>query len=357
MDLVFKRYVPGDPRSFLIKYLDTVLGHSVNEVVWTWEFERLPDQTVFTYLLDGSKIVATQSMLPINLRLNNKSSQTAKSESSFLDSEYRGKGLFEKLYNFAIDQAKMSGANMIWGFTPAEKVWRKNLKFETFDCMITSSLRLSGGSFRDIRHKSSSSLKALLKYLLLKSKSFRTRYKILIQANGRENFTTTSELDWKKIKFMYDSIIAKHPEIICLQLDPEYLSWRIVNNPNLKYDYLGICSDDNTLIGHCIYSKRDGVVSISELTCVEKKDILPVLLLLVRQFMISGINEIIYWGNSGNNLNAAIFEVFKALGATERGDINMKFVLKNLNSSYENKSILDVNNWYLNGLWTEGFFI
>ena len=118
--------------SNLIHFLNTVLNHSVDKKVWSWEFESIP-KTIFTVAMAGEEIAGTQSMLPVFLNINDSIYETAKSETSFLNPVFRGKKIFEKLYQLAVDETVMNGTKLIWGFTPALKAWKNNLGFETFD--------------------------------------------------------------------------------------------------------------------------------------------------------------------------------------------------------------------------------
>jgi len=95
---------------------------------------------VFTVIKDNSKIVGTQGMIPIFLNINEKKHLSGKSENSLLDRNYRGKKLFEKLYEYAMSLCKDKNIFCVWGFTSAGKVWRDKLNFSIYKNIMYSTL-------------------------------------------------------------------------------------------------------------------------------------------------------------------------------------------------------------------------
>src|SRR5690606_28834721 len=120
----------------VIEVLDKVLAHNVSPAVWDWEFNT-NKHAVFTIAKEGDTIAGTQSMLPVVLSVCGNKMATAKSETSYLFSEYRGRGIFEKLYLLATEATQKNGTEIIWGFTPAVKAWRNNLKFEVRERLVS----------------------------------------------------------------------------------------------------------------------------------------------------------------------------------------------------------------------------
>ena len=62
---------------------------------------------------------------------------------------------------------------------------------------------------------------------------------------------------------------------------------------------------------------------------------------------------VVFWGNGINPAMKVTFNLLKRFGFVQsRSDLN--FVLRNL--SFEEPIFLSgATNWYMNGLWTEGF--
>jgi len=60
-----------------------------------------------------------------------------------------------------------------------------------------------------------------------------------------------------------------------------------------------------------------------------------------------------FLGNAKNPLISTVFNLLKKFGFIKRRS-PLAVVIKNINCE-EEKTIYDVRNWYLNGLWTEGY--
>lgn len=89
---------------------------------WEWEFKKgFPFAGILVVVEDEKHIVGTQALLPAYLSINGQKILTAKSEATLLDPIYRGKKLFEKMYNFIFESVKSSEIKLIWGFTGAIK--------------------------------------------------------------------------------------------------------------------------------------------------------------------------------------------------------------------------------------------
>ena len=63
-----------------------------------------------------------------------------------------------------------------------------------------------------------------------------------------------------------------------------------------------------------------------------------------------------YWGNDTCKINDLIFSTFEKLGGKRKVDNSRNFIYKPF--ANEDLSVLEeTKNWFINGLWTEGFYI
>lgn len=91
---------------------------------WTWGFvqNNFKQKPIpYAVVVDQGKIVGTQAFIPIRMIDNDGIYWTAKSEGTLLDPEYRGKRLFQGMYELLFDYAKKHEFAYIWGFTAAVK--------------------------------------------------------------------------------------------------------------------------------------------------------------------------------------------------------------------------------------------
>ena len=64
------------------------------------------------------------------------------------------------------------------------------------------------------------------------------------------------------------------------------------------------------------------------------------------------VNFIKFWGNNSNPKYSQIFNLFKKFGGRIETDINMQLIYKSF-SNFKNSSQFE--NYFINGLWTEGY--
>lgn len=345
----------GDNQS-LIQYLDKILNHNVTDKVWNWEFNTMPD-TIFTVAKDGEQVVGTQSMLPLSLTIAGEVTDTAKSETSYLDANYRGKQIFEKLYQLAVDKIVEKGSKVIWGFTPALKAWKKNLGFHTFDDeMLLSKTIVGQYSFAKNKHKSRNAFFAAGKTLLYTG--YHLRYKMLQagQLKLNSNIVAKNKLNnAADMQQLYSTINKKYPQLIHLDMSEAYVNWRVNNNPAVQYRQLYFYSN-NTLVGYVLYSIKDDTLIIADITYNLDEAVLRHMIKYVVDNN-SGFYLLQYWGNKSNEINKIIFKVLSGLKGNTQVDTSRNFVYKVFSEKHENDTVNSLGNWYMNGLWTEGFHI
>ncbi len=89
--------------------------------MFNWAFfERNPEPSMFMGLKDGEKLIGTQAVLPMQLRRGTELLWSAKSEETLVDSNYRGKGLFYKIFEEVFDHIDPR-IDVLWGATSATK--------------------------------------------------------------------------------------------------------------------------------------------------------------------------------------------------------------------------------------------
>jgi hypothetical protein len=74
---------------------------------------------------------------------------------------------------------------------------------------------------------------------------------------------------------------------------------------------------------------------------------------VLNQLRLENVTYVMFLGNIKNSFMAGVFGLLKKYGFIKRSDSDA-FVI--LNMSNEHKMYLnDIRNWYVNGLWTEGY--
>ena len=101
-------------------------ARSLEQWAWTFNSSLFSEADLhFVLAEDEGKIVGTQALMPIQMIDAGGVYWSAKSEETLVDLEYRGQGLFEKMYEKAFEVARESNFESIWGFTPARKSFER----------------------------------------------------------------------------------------------------------------------------------------------------------------------------------------------------------------------------------------
>ncbi len=138
-------------------------------------------------------------------------------------------------------------------------------------------------------------------------------------------------------------------------MNKEYFKWRISNNVNLNYSTKYFYSNGE-LVGYYILSNKDNDGFITDFSCLNLEASNIMINTLMKEVVASKFKNIHYFGNINNPLNNLIFKLLKAFGGKLSAERGTPFVFKRVSNIDIDTSFLDDSrNWYLNGLWTEGF--
>lgn len=291
---------------------------------------------MFDKKIDTGEFKGTQGMIYYNLLTGYKTLNSHKSETTFVDKNMRGTGLFEKLYARAIDKAINSDSNLIWGFTALGTIWEKKLGFQCDKAIIHEAYLIT-------RTPQTTSFSRKLYYSI---RSLRTRVRMLFLPEKKLKFLDSNEaiisLNQLNDKFSPESI---HLDYAC-----ESVQNRIFRSPVINYQFAEIL-ENGQLMGIFIFHVKNEQLLISDFIYVGNQNIEALIKSLHSKISLTNrICSIRFWGNSNYPVNSTIFNAFKRLGAKIELVDNMQFVFKPT-PPLEIKS----SNLVINGLWTEGF--
>lgn len=334
----------------VVEFIDTNVRKNYSFIEYNWQYGKRNIYGGFYYLKE-KKIFASQGMIYFPIITNQEEVISVKSETSYLSKEYRGKGLFEKIYFDAIEDCRNQNVQLVWGFTLLDQVWKNKLGFKCDNVFYEGRIVIS--PFNLYKNSSYSPFKKVLQFAKNCFSSLRTAHKIkdssllISQIKYEDNIQEVSEL--------FSKWMAKYPEYICLNISTDFLRWRIINNPKCKYEILMIKDQEQNNIGFTICNVSEQKIYISELVILKEihiKETLEVILSYYRNK--KGLDAISYLGNIRNPYNKFIFENLNSFGASINELKEMKFVFKSI-SELDLES--NINKYVLNGLWTEGFKI
>jgi len=326
---------------------------------WVWEYAtHLPSLSVFTVAKHRNRIVGTQGMLPIYLNIRGQRHLTGKSESSLMERDYRGGTIFRDLYAYAMAICEAQGMCCVWGFTSAVSVWRDKLGFSVYEgVMQTYALALTRGPIPETKGRkrgalSRSALSTASTLFYLYCLIRRTFFK-KIQNVDHENFVVEEKLrNISDLDRLYERLRVRNDEMIHIVLHPEYISWRITENPNVKYRTCFLYDGELLRAYTYLNIDKDNVVRLTDFTAEDEVSAVVLLDYLLTVLSMDKVRFLLFMGNIKNPLIREVLSVFKKAGFFRLGTFRMSFVLKNISCE---ESLNQVSNWYMNGLWTEGY--
>ena len=349
-----------------ISFLKSIFSHPMSNEVWDWEFNTFPNETVLTIIKANNNTVGTQFMLPVPLNINGIETLSGKCENTYLNSEYKGTGVFDKLFNYAVECSVNKGMKALWAFTPAIKVYGEKFGFTVFeDIMYNFSSRIDKPTMGYFEKFSQNKLMNTVKYSyyysiyktacakrdfnLFKQKAKYNKvieqYKILDQVN-----------DFLEIDEFYIQLRLQYKNLIHIEIKEPYFNWRIGKNINLSY-IKKFFYKNGTLQGYYIVALNSNTeASITEFSHLNELTSNVMITNLLNEFSKLGVKNYNYFGNIENKINEANFNLFKNFGGKIQLNKSMPFVMKQIPDLNSDSANLNISkNWYLNGMWTEGF--
>ncbi|MBA3679574.1 MAG: hypothetical protein H0W73_00060 [Bacteroidetes bacterium] len=339
----------------IVPYLQRVLSHAVNKESFIWEF--FDNLSVLTIATEGQKIVGTQSFLFIRILVKNEEVLSSKSETSYLDSDFRGQKIFESLYEFGLDQCKNQHVQFVWGFTPAAKVWKNNLNFDIVSqCMDETYYENTDYiDYNLIKKFSSNSLTYHLKVLKAKLTNIQRRLKEYQLFKLSDERLVKSEILSDDMDFseLYTKMKVKFKFSVHLSMTAAYYNWRVINNPNVKYENY-FYHQDQKMVGYLVFTHSNDTLYLSDISYYSETTLIKMVSDLKKYMKLKNLKKIYYFGNKLNNLNKMTFTFLEKLGSRTGVCAWANFVLKDIS---DNKKFGDLKteDIYINGLWTEGF--
>jgi hypothetical protein len=340
---------------------NTHYGEKRTPAQWNWEYtSNYPELFVFVVLEDEDSIVGTVGIIPIYININGKRYLSGKRENSLLHSKYRGKTWYQQMLRFAYPVCKAKNMHCLWSYTPAFKASRaagwcvnRNCIYESILILnLRSTLSNFFKSQQRIEKKIILSLLTLLGYSYSLMRGFFYR---LANKYRDSNFSIERKLkSTNDLNVLYAQLRDKYPNLIHIDQDEKYLEWRIFNNPNIKYDTYFLY-EDSLLRGYCYVSIRDNTVAaLTDLTFETAAAGAFLLQNILNNLRRRKVGRVHFLGNVQNTLMIATFNLLRKSGFLKRRRYDYTFVLKNLSCDDENQ-LYDIKNWYIGGLWTEGY--
>lgn len=333
---------------------------------WQWEFMcsfLVPSIYMFASN-EAGKVLGTQALMPAVIISGENSFITAKSEDTLVHPESRGRGLFSSIYEEVFKEAINDGIKLIWGFTGSKKsfaslgfhIYEKGLQTYIYINSYLATCKyyskgIHGGFFKKL-------IKRIVIYSALLLINVISRFSGLL-INSRNNDYTVKKL----VRFdnLTDSLckhlIKQKPDLITINRDAAYMRWRIKDNPYYKHEILGLYYH-NELVGYLVLGQAVNNLEMVVADLLVLPDHINLGMPILLQTAIglskdSKASHIVFgvMPSSNSYTQAVITNLMKSQFFRWIG--TMPFILKDL-SNDEHNNLMNVNNWYINTLMTEG---
>ena len=311
--------------------------------IFQWQYSN-PRSKLFIVEREG-KIQGTQGMIFHEI-IDYKHSRiisSSKSETTYVSNELRGSGAFEGLYADSMLSTVNDNQEFVWGFTALGKVWKNKLGFHVDESIIYESQLIV--SIKKIKLNSIRDIIVLLHSIL---KNLQTQFsKLIYKSDLQIKIKSVEDIEEYLSKFKFEN------ENIKLNYSNEFLNWRIARHPTIKYKLssISILGIDE---GYLLYHIQNHIMYISDFYSTDFSYIFEILKQSIPIARENRVHSIRFFGNINHDLNKSIFNSFKKLGGSIAKNKDMSFVV-NANFPQGAEQYKNLQNWRLNGLWTEGF--
>lgn len=332
-------------------------GEIRSEYVWEWEYGKSnPYPNVLICAYESGKILATTGMMGVYLIISGQKYLSGKNESLLIRNEYRGSGLFRKLYDKALYESRKNGMYCIWGFSrkalgPLKRVGYTvvpdSIKLSVLSRSYESAIKLSKASsfsfFKSIFLKIGLVTATIYSLLVL---NIRIKFPCISKSIYNISDTMANKDD---VENFYKRLQSKYKKMIYLFLDEEFINWRIDRSP-VKFEKKFLYRN-NALVGYYFISNRIDFLELADFTFEEINDGKVLFNELISYIKTNKIGFISYTGNIRNELNQVQFKFLRRYGFIRVKGLN-DFVLNVDGFKYQGS--LNIKNWYITGLWAEG---
>lgn len=265
-EISYRRALKSDYKA-INDFYNKIYSRSRSIEEFEWEFHDSPaGPSVYVIALNGQEIVGTNCVIQIDLmRSDGGHILSGKSEDTLVDPNYRGKRIFANIYEKLIEECKGEGIDVIWGFTPVDKAFKK-IGFEI--------------PFANAQSLAVLNVNKAFRYLSQLNPANRVfdRLKIfgLTLASALKASAATMPKD-KNIRLIERNDPANlevliREELTCIEggvainQGATYQKWRYADNPHLSDPHYLEFSNGGSSIGYAIINlTKDNVCYISEI--------------------------------------------------------------------------------------------
>jgi len=348
--------VPGatdDQIRELLAFHNKAWGASRTPAHWRWEYQDfLPEKAVVAVARKDGRIIGTQCAMPVPMKVEGRVVLSGKSENTLLLPEFRGLGIMEDLYEFMVEECKVRGLRFLWGFTDAERAFRRFGFFvhPVVEIWSRPGFDLATGLVSRWREP-----RAISRRVLSMGKAgvdfFRTLPRFLSNDSGlgAESIPVSQLVAGESGE--RGGILHRGPaSVVGQELSDGFLEWRVSRHPFLQYTARKI-HDAHGEAGFSLVSLHQKKAALSYWEGTDEGNLKGLLVNFVQMSQFKNA-QLTVLTNSGRDDHPMRRDLLLRQGFRPTHCTNL--VIRDL-SEILTGTLLEPTGWLLNGLWTEGY--
>jgi hypothetical protein len=234
---------------------------------WQWEYEDNPYGKGIVVVAElNNEIIGVNTKICIPLSYGSKDFLAVKGEFGLMEKEYRGRSIFNQIYNKCLDLSKARNIKLLWALSYAEGAY-KNIGVPVPGRIGHLLLVLNANeAFREFEQKMFRKeynqkafqqwWKFLFRIFLISSQLWSKTIRLKQSAGKKYTIETLTCADDRIDKF-WDTFRHQN-SCYTITRTSKYLNWRIFNNPNMKYKFLAAL-ENNQIKAYIIIGQKNNV--------------------------------------------------------------------------------------------------
>jgi GNAT superfamily N-acetyltransferase len=344
----------------LVAFHNRMFGAHRMPDFWFWKYrDHLPGKSVYVVARSAGNVVGTQGMIPIRLRVAGAVELTGKSENSLVDTEFRGRGLWNRLYLEALAQCRSRGMTAVWGFTPVEAARRglARLGFGVHDVLVQAVAVLNARPMLEVIWNSQESILGRLgatvatpgAWCWSKLRRGGPKDDVEYGCGPFPDGVTTQE-----IADLYERVDRDSPGLVHLDMNEEYLQWRVSGHPRFPHELWHARRNGRLVAMALVNGSQSLRPAVLELAFGNQQDAAGLLARMIESYAVKGAGTMTFWANRTNRYGRMLLAAARGLGFFCR-PARSSFVVKDIADGREPRT--DPGRWLLSALWFEGWAI
>jgi GNAT superfamily N-acetyltransferase len=222
---------------------------------WEWEFLNGPGGPLRGWVAEVSdRIIAHWAVIPLPITMNGRPVLSAKGELAIIEPAFRGRGVFRRLLQNAVAALEVSDVEITWGF-PNAAMWkvqeRAGYHIATpivYHLMVLEPATLLGTLTSNHAAQIAARCAVPLDPL----------FKRLAPPWYRPTNESVDVVVPEVVDERFDAIWARSGAAAGTTIvrSPEFLRWRFVNSPRIRYEWLMVCAKDGDPLGYVVTTRR-----------------------------------------------------------------------------------------------------